>query len=92
MEIVPLAQVKWRAEAILAEVAAENSVVGITARGRLAAVVLSAADYDELTELAQTLGADPARRDDAARRARDSDAVGRHLQHLAELVTSHPSR
>ena len=92
VEIVPLAQVKWHAEAILAEVAAENSIVAITPRGRLAAVVLSAADYDELTELAQSVGVDSARRDDGARRARESDAVGRHLQHLAELVTSPPSR
>ena len=89
MEIVTVAQAKGRFPAIIAEVTADNSVVGITVRGRLAAVLISASDYEELTAIVRGLGGDPEQQENAARRAGESDVVKRHLQHFVELSPSH---
>ncbi|MBX9719217.1 MAG: type II toxin-antitoxin system Phd/YefM family antitoxin [Microbacteriaceae bacterium] len=89
METFAVGDATRRFAAIVTDVHANNSVVGISAEGRLAAVVLSAADYDELIGIIHDLGSSAGshRREAALLRARDSDVVRRHRQVLAEVVS-----
>lgn len=92
VETFTVAQAKHQFPAIVADVEATDSVVGITSRGRVVAVVLSAADYRELTEVVPGFGGSASAQIDesAARRALESEVVRRHARILAEHVGKEP--
>ena len=93
VETFTVAQAKRQFSAIVADVEATNSVVGITSRGRVVAVVLSAADYLELTEVVPGFGESASGQigESAARRALESEVVRRHARILAEHAGKEPS-